>query len=85
MTDKSRYLLRYEQQMLFVAHEMGNMSSKARYLLMYEQQMMFVAHKIENMSNKFICCAQMHNKFVCRTQNGKNVQQICLTDTKSKI
>ena len=38
--------------MLFVAHEMGNMSSKARYLLIGEQQMMFVAHKIENMSNK---------------------------------
>ena len=52
MTDKSRYLLMYEQQMLFVAHKIENMSSKARYLLTGEQQMMFVAHKMENMSNK---------------------------------
>ena len=62
--------------MMFVAHEMGNVSSKARYLLTGEQQMMFVAHKTENMSNKQICGAYMQNKFVCRTQNGKNVQQI---------
>ena len=75
MTDKSRYLLTYEQQMLFVAHKMGNMSSKARYLLIGEQQMALVAHKIENMSNKFICCAQMHNKFVCCTHSEKYARQ----------
>ena len=71
------------------------MTDKLRYLLMYEQQMLFVAHKTQYMSNKWICGAQMHNKFVCWTKNGKyvrqfnlsatDVQQICLLDIKWKI